>query len=279
MTSIERLLDQSLSADSLALPETFQGFPGMAHGGSVLAAFDALGRRRGAAGPREIFGHYRRKVPLNTPLRIEVLDSEGGIDFRLSDETHRLVEGRVRPGAVPARGPEIPGDPSGGFPLPISSSCFACGIKNFMGLQAALRFDDRRVWAEYVPREPFRTDDGRLSTAVLTTLLDEAAYWLGALDTGESGMTTELRVTLHRDAIGFGEPLIVIGERERVGQGADDPRYRTTEPAILTANGELLATGRITFVVIKGAAKRLVTGILAVNPPEVLRRIFPGYVP
>lgn len=277
MTSIEHLLDQSFSADSLAFPETFQGFPGMAHGGSVLAAFDALGRRRGAGGPREIFGGYRRKVPLNTSLPLEVLNSGAGPEFRLSDGTHLLVEGWVRPGPVKPRRPEIPSGLSGGFPLPISNSCFACGIKNRLGLQAALRFDDRRVWAEYVPREPLRTADGHLSTAALTTLLDEAAYWLGALATGESGMTTEIRVTLHRGAVGFGVPLIVVGERQRVSQRADDPRYQETEPAVLTADGELLATGRITFVVIKGAAKRLVTGILAMNPPEVVRRVFPAY--
>jgi len=37
------------------------------------------------------------------------------------------------------------------------------------------------------PRAPFRRADGSLAPAALTTLLDEAAFWLGALATGESG--------------------------------------------------------------------------------------------
>jgi hypothetical protein len=30
---------------------------------------------------------------------------------------------------------------------------------------------------------------------------------------------------------------------------------------------------------VRGAARRLVTGMLAVNAPDVLRAVFPGYAP
>jgi uncharacterized protein YbjT (DUF2867 family) len=39
----------------------------------------------------------------------------------------------------------------------------------------------------------------------------------------------------------------------------------------------VVAAGRITFVAVRGAARRLVTGMLAMNPPEVVRRVFPAY--
>ncbi len=277
MTSVEHLLANAFARGALNLPDTFQGLPGMAHGGSVLAAFDAVARQRDVSGPREIFGAYRRKVPLRTPLPLEVRGSRAGTEFVLTDGRHLLVEGQVSP-ADPRGRRDLPGDLRGGFALPVSSRCFACGTQNPLGLRVTLLFDEECVWTEYLPREPLRTDAGHLSTAAFTTLLDEAAFWLGALATGESGMTTELRVTLHRTPIKFGEPLIVIGQRKHAVARADDPRYWETETAVVSADRTLLATGRITFVTLKGAAKRLVTGALRVNPPEVLRRVFPAYM-
>jgi hypothetical protein len=41
----------------------------------------------------------------------------------------------------------------------------------------------------------------------------------------------------------------------------------------------LVASAAITFVAIRGAARRLVAGMLAVNTPEQLRRVFPAYAP
>lgn len=38
-----------------------------------------------------------------------------------------------------------------------------------------------------------------------------------------------------------------------------------------------MATADITFVAIRGAAKRLVGGLLALNDAAVLRRVFPTY--
>lgn len=277
VTSIDELLARSVSESSLTLQETFQGLPGMAHGGSVLAAFDALARRHGAPVPREVFGAYRRKVPLSTSLPLRVRNASAGSEFRLSDGRRLLVDGWVRPGPGPATHLDLPGDLSGGSPLPVSNRCFACGVQNALGLQVALRVDEGRVWTEYLPRPPFRTADGHLATAALTTLLDETAFWLGALASGESGMTTEIRVALHRGPVRFGDPLIVVGKREQVTQRSDDPRYWDTETAVLSADGAPLATGRITFVAVRGAAKRLITGMLSINPPEVVRRVFPTH--
>ena len=277
MRSIESLLADAFTGDMLTLPETFQGLPGMAHGGSVLAAFDSIATRAGASAPRDIFGAYRRKVALNTSLPLEIRSSATGVEFHLSEGENLLVEGSVRPAAPPSTRPALPRQRDEGSPLPISDHCFACGTENLLGLQVGLRFDEQRVWIEYLPREPFRTNDGRVATAALTTLLDEAAFWLGALATGESGMTTELRVTLHRPQVEFGKPLIVLGSREQAVPRTGDERYWETTATILSTEGNLVASARITFVAVRGAAKRLIAGILKLNPPEILRRIFPAY--
>jgi acyl-coenzyme A thioesterase PaaI-like protein len=109
----------------------------------------------------------------------------------------------------------------------------------------------------------------------LTTLLDEAAFWLGALATGESGMTTELRVSLHRPAP-FGAVITVSGSRAAVRPRGDDPRYQETS-IVAYADGRIVATARIVFVAVRGAARRLVTGMLAMNDPACVQRVFPAY--
>ena len=69
MTTIDSLLRRALETSGpdllLTLDPAFQGLPDTAHGGSVLAVFDALA---GPSWPREVAGVYRRRVPLGTPL-------------------------------------------------------------------------------------------------------------------------------------------------------------------------------------------------------------------
>ena len=58
----------------------------------------------------------------------------------------------------------------------------------------------------------------------------------------------------------------------------DDPRYWDTEVGAWDDAGRIVASARITFVAVRGAARKLCTGLLAMNPPEILHRIFPAYV-
>ena len=303
-TALRRSLDDRGGTLILTLDPAFQGLPDTAHGGSVLAAFDALA---GLAGPREIAGLYRKRVPLATPLSLAVARADSAHTFVLSDEDgHVLVDGRVAP-AADGR-PGVPGPlldhasnrPDGGrfrrvapgdaqklrvsegargagasHPLPVSRACFACGTDNPLGLRVQLEFDDADVHGTWRAREPFRTDGGALATAALTTLCDEAAFWLGALATGESGMTTDLRVTLHR-AVPYGSAIVVTGARAAARPQAD-PRYWDTAVEARTADGAVIASASITFVAIRGAARRLVTGMLAINEPAVVSRVFPAY--
>ena len=276
MPTTDALLRAAISgaADdlTLTLDPAFAGLPDTAHGGTLLALFDSLAARGSA---REIAGHYRRRVPLAIPLRLGLTRAPDAVECRVLDGTGAvLVEGRVhaaRPGDAGIAEPS-----ADAVPLPVSRTCFACGVDNPIGLGARLAFDQRAVGGTWTPPPGFAGPDGRLAPVALTTLLDEAAFWLGALASGESGMTTELRVTLHGAAAPDG-PVRVSGERSAVRPRTDDPRYWDTRVAATDARGRLIASAAITFVSIRGAARRLVAGLLGVNPADVVRRVFPAY--
>lgn len=307
MATTETVLRRSIDGRGdnliLTLEPVFQGLPDTAHGGSVLAAFDALA---GLTGPRAVAGVYRKRVPLGRPLTLALGRADGAHTFTLSDGRATLVDGRVAPSAEAERGARGPfrdplllgiaarpapetsaggsdasvveeGSPRAGavHPLPVSRACFACGTDNPLGLRVQLEFDDLEVRGSWRPRESLRASDGTLATAALTTLADEAAFWLGALATGESGMTTDLRVTLHR-TVEFDRTVRVTGSRASA-RPQTDPRYWDTEVEVRTDDGVPLASARITFVAVRGAARRLVNGMLAINDPAVVARVFPAY--
>jgi hypothetical protein len=256
------------------LDPAFQGLPDTAHGGTVLAVFDALAA---LDAPRQVHGVYRRRVPVGVPLRLRTWREDGAFRGEVADGTGTvLAEGTVVPDTAAAdpEGPASPG--TGAAPLPISSTCFACGVDNPLGLRVRLVADHATVGATWRPPPTCATPDGRVAPVALTALLDEAAFWLGALATGESGFTTELRVSL-RGLAAFGPPLTVSGVRARVRPRADDPRYWHTEVAVWDAAGRCVADARITFVAVRGAARRLAAWLGRVNPPDVVRRVFPAY--
>lgn len=161
--------------------------------------------------------------------------------------------------------------------LPIAKMCFACGTENDLGLHVRLTIDSHFIGGEWTPRDHLRGRGGALAPVALTTLLDEAAFWLGASASGESGMTTELRVRLYAP-VPFGSRIVVRGVRGDVRQHRDDPRYWDTEIAAWDDAGVLVASAAITFVAVRGAARKLVAGFLTVNEPDVLRLVFPAYV-
>jgi hypothetical protein len=261
---------------SIVLEHGFQGLPDMAHGGSVLALFDLAA---GGHGLRRLRGNYLKRVPLATPLQLAVTGSGGGSRCILGDSAGTtLVEGGVSSMQDPdaAFPVPVPAPSHDGAPLPASASCFVCGADNPIGLRARLTFDERLVTCRWTPRDVFRSADRALPPVALTALLDETAFWLGALATGESGMTTELDVTLVR-ALPDDAPVTVVGERMAVTPRVD-ARYVGTSVAALGADGGVAATARITFVAVRGAARRLANAMLAVNARDVVRRVFPSYV-
>ena len=259
----------------LTLDRAFQGLPHTAHGGSVLAAFDDAVR---SSGRRLVEGHFLKRVPLGVPLPLRVRRGPGGEELELGDDGGAvLVHGRVTAEAVETADLVAP-PAADAMPLPISKTCFACGTDNALGLGLALRADDAAVGGTWTPRPGFREADGTLAPVALTTALDEAAFWLGALATGEAGMTTELRVTLHA-AASAEAPITIAGARASTRPRAADARYWDTALTARDAAGRLVASAAITFVAVRGTARRLATGMLAVNPPALLRRVFPAYAP
>ena len=277
MTTIDATLRDALAGAgddlTLRLDPAFQGLPDAAHGGSVLGLFDLLAARRG---PRTVRGRYLRRVPVGVPLSLTLTRATDALACRVIDRDGALLVD----GGVAAAGPADPErhDAPGrdAMPLPVSLTCFACGIHNPHGLRARLTFDAHGVGGAWTPPTTFHADAGRLSPVALTTLLDEAAFWLGALASGEAGMTTELTVTLHGDARAD-DGVVVSGERAATRPRADDPRYWQTSVSARDTAGRPLATAAITFVAVRGAARKLVSGLLAMNPPEVIRRVFPAY--
>ena len=243
----------------------------------ILALFDAITGRD--ARDRTVSGLYRRRVPLGTPLTLTTDRTPSSTHLRLSDATSTLVEGSVGPGrgapetATVSRALRVA--PTRQTALPVSKTCFACGTENTLGLRARLTIDDDRVSGTWTPSDAFRAAEA-LAPVALTTLLDEAAFWLGAAASGEAGMTTDLRVRLHAPATYGG--IVVAGSRASVQPSAEDSRYWQTDVAAWDESGALVASAAITFVAVRGAARKLVTGLLGDNPPDVLRRVFPTYV-
>jgi len=255
----------------LTLDLVLQGLPGIAHGGSVLAALDAAA---GFGGVRQISGVYRRRVPLGVPLTLETaMAADDGAVSRLRHGDLVLVDGRVAACALPELA--APARLPGGTPLPISDTCFVCGRDNAAGLRAELRFDDTQVFGAWSPPERFRTIDGCLAPLALTCLLDEAAFWLGALASGESGMTTELSVAL-ADHVSADGPLTLSGMRGPVRPEPHDPRYWRTHIDAFDPSGRVVAAAEITFVAVRGAARKLSAWLGPLNPPGLMSRIFPS---
>jgi hypothetical protein len=115
MTTIDATLRHALEVSGrdliLTLDPALQGLPETAHGGSVLAVFDALA---GVTAARELTGTYRRRVPLGLPLTLRRSREDSIETFELSDQAGAvLVDGRVAPLAADALIAE-PSRPDGG---------------------------------------------------------------------------------------------------------------------------------------------------------------------
>ena len=111
--STHAILQRAARGDGAArvvtLDPAFQGLPDTAHGGTVLALFDAVAA---TAGARTLAGVYRRRVPLATPLALAI--DRDATRFRLSDGGTLLVDGVVERGEAPAWRDGASTEPGGG---------------------------------------------------------------------------------------------------------------------------------------------------------------------
>src|SRR5262249_7673452 len=134
-----------------------------------------------------------------------------------------------------------------GWAVPTSEQCLACGTENPLGLRAAVRFDAEGVWVGLTPRPAWRAPDGSVHPALAFVILDEIAWWLGALVTKGGGVTNRLRVTLAAPGPSWSPPLIAGGRLAAVSPIDRRRAFWRTETSLLSASGETLATASIVF--------------------------------
>jgi len=262
----------------LEAPKSLQSWPGIVHGGCLVGLVDAAAIRLGrAAGPRRVDGRLTSSVPTETALHLQVDRGDGAVGLTILQNGHTLTSGSVVDlPATPATARAWTGD-GDGSPLPMSDDCLACGAQNPLGLQVALSFDEEGVWARLTPRAPWRAGGDRLHPALAPVLLDEVAWWLGALVMKEGGLTNRLAVSLHEPDAPFDGAFVASG---RFADVAPVDRKRTfwrTESTLSTSSGQLLATASIVFRGGTDYSERQMAYFKPRTPPEVFRRMFPNY--
>lgn len=255
----------------------FQGFPGTVHGGAVAALFYRVTTPRP---PVHLRVDLLRGVPTERPLRLTTGRQGARARLALADGDRPLAEAEL------SRQEVSPVDPAptlaawraghaAAAEVPGTATCLACGSANPLGLGVRFHVDDRFLWREYTPREVYRAADGSLHAALVTIMLDELGWWLGALAQGECGVTTEVAVTVYR-RLPFA-PLLVIGDRTVV-TADEDPRGRYTRGHgwLCTTDGTLLAGADVRFAGSRAYTKRLLDAFLETTEPETFFRLFPN---
>lgn len=235
----------------------------------------ALGR---PAGARVLEGRLTSSVPIETALPLEGHADDGVISIAILQNGQPLTSGTVKPlteGLVREAAPWRP--EREGWPLPMSEQCLACGADNRLGLQAGLRFDDEGVWASLTPRTPWRAPGGGLHAAFAPVLLDEIAWWLGALLMKEGGLTNRISLTLLRPDAPFAGPLLAAGRFADVRPIDKKRTFWRTETALLGADGAPLATASIVFRGGADYSARQMEYFRPRTPPKIFRRMFPNH--
>ena len=186
-----------------------------------MAILDAATRALGIPdAARVVEGRLTASVPIATELVLDGRAHEGGASLTVVHEGQTLSSASVSVGPAPEPAPAAWRGGAAGWVLPMSEDCLACGSRNPLGLQTALRFDEDGVWARLTPRTPWLVEPGRTHAALAPVLLDEVAWWLGALTMREGGLTNRIQVTLGAAALPAGGPLLAAGRfsRRRAGR-------------------------------------------------------------
>jgi hypothetical protein len=279
----------------LLAPASLQSWPGIVHGGGLVALLDAAARALGAVdGPRRLEGRLTSSVPVETALDLEGHTERGVATVTILERGQPLTSVTVDAGAAgDAGGPGAAGadaaDPAEpaprewtaagreGWPMPLSDQCLACGAHNPLGLQLGLRFDTDGVWARFRPRAPWRGPGDRLDPALAPVLLDEVAWWLGALVTKEGGLTNRIAVTLLRPDAAVPGPITAVGRFADVTPVDRRRTFWRTRAGLLAADGTPLAVASIVFRPGAEYSARQMSFFRARTDPAIFARMFPGY--
>ena len=216
---------------ALRAPLSLQSWPGVVHGGAVLGLFDSAAAMS-ASGPRVVEGRLTSSVPADTPLELECRDDAGAV--RLAVLRRRTIA-RLRRGHATSvssarmlRAEHVERRPTwaggeAGWLVPTAERCLACGTANPLGLHAALRADETASGRGSTLRAPWRAPGGQIHSALAPVILDELAWWLGALVAKEGGVTNRIRVALLEPGAAWEAPLVAAGRFDAVDTGGPAP--------------------------------------------------------
>lgn len=280
---------QTAGRGRLLAPAALQSWPGIVHGGALAALLDRASRALAAdERPRRIEARLTSSVPIERALDLEghAEGSAVGVSILergqlLTSATITAADGHADGGALEADAAlRARADRAGdrdGWPMPRSEQCLACGADNPLGLRLGLRFDRHGVWARFEPRPSWRRPDGRLEPALAAVILDEIAWWLGALVSTEGGLTNRISLTLPRPDAAVAGPLLAGGPFDAVTPVDRRRTFWRTHGALIGADGAALATAAIVFRAGADYSARQMTYFRSRTDPEVFARMFPAY--
>jgi hypothetical protein len=262
-------------------PPLLQSWPGIVHGGGLMALLHAAAAALGPdGGPRRIEGRLTASVPIDTPLALEGHAEAGVATVSILDGTQPLTSATIGQGGTedPAPDPGWRATGREGWPMPLSDQCLACGAHNPLGLQLGLRFDTDGVWARFLPRAPWRRSGDRLAPALPAVVLDEVAWWLGALVAREGGLTNRIALTLVRPEAVAPDPVTAVGRFADVTPVDRRRTFWRTRSALLAADGSLLATATIVFRAGADYSERQMAFFRSRTDPGIFERMFPNHL-
>jgi hypothetical protein len=262
-------------------PAQLQSWPGIVHGGGLVALLDGAAHALApeATGPRRLEGRLTSSVPIERALDLEGHAEAGAATVTILERAQPLtavgVE-RVESADEPAP-PEWTAEGRAGSAMPLSDQCLACGAHNPLGLRLGLAFDDDGVWARFEPPAPWIGEDGAVDAALAPVILDEVAWWLGALVAREGGLTNRLTVTLLRPGLVVPAPLTAVGRFADVTPVDRRRTFWRTRSGLRAADGTLLAVASIVFRPGAEYSARQMPFFRARTDPAIFARMFPGY--
>jgi hypothetical protein len=260
----------------VTFPGDLHGFPGTVHGGAVAAAFHRLTLPRP---PVALRVELLRGVPTETPLVLRTGSAGATARLSLHQGDRPLAEATLRRDEITA--PDVQSlqtawaeDNVARAEVPGTATCVACGSMNPLGLGVRFLLNDRFLWREYAPPATYHARGGT-HPALALILLDELAWWLGALAQQECGVTTDVHVTLFTTLPLA--PMLALGDRTAVGSDDDARgRYCRTRGVLLGPDGALLASVAARFAGSRAYTRRLVEPFLSTTSVEELTRWFPS---
>jgi hypothetical protein len=268
----------------LLAPAALQSWPGIVHGGALAALLDIASRTLAAdEGPRRIEARLTSSVPIERALDLEGHAEDRAVIMTILERGQPLTSATITAAAertVPSdQAPPLlhPTSDAESWPMPLSDQCLACGADNPLGLRLGLRFDRHGVWTRFEPREPWRRPDGRLEPALAAVILDEIAWWLGALVSEEGGLTNRISLTLLRPDAPVAGPLLAGGRFDAVAPVDRRRTFWRTHGTLLGADGVALATAAIVFRAGADYSARQMTYFRSRTDPVVFARMFPAY--